>query len=420
MFRFFFRRVHRPPPPKPMRLKVEALEDRVVPATFNVNSLADVLSPGAGLVTLRSAIQSANTTAGPNSINLTVPGTYGIALLGTAQEHDNAAGEFAYTGTSDLTIVNTSGGTVIVDGGGLNRVFDINPALATTPFTVTFQGFTITDGMASPGDLDVGSGGGIRAQAAASVALTDMVVENNYATADGGGIAMENPQASAPWMLTINSSLINDNHAGDSGGGVETDGKGTVSINAGTVVTNNTAANQGGGVWLGATADGVTSVTIVDPGNGFYVTAPTITFGAPQTPGGVTATATATIAAGVVNSVTITNPGSGYSAAPTVTFSPPPVGTTATGTATLGINSSTSLTMTGTTVADNRAITMLGGGIGNGGRGSVTITDCIIGNNFSGAAGGGFGDAANTGTLTVVNSSFFNNVAVTNPQKSEP
>ena len=69
---------------------VEMLEDRCVPATFNVNSLADILTPPAGTVTLRSAIQAANTTpdANGNTINLTVPGVYQITLPPTANVNE--------------------------------------------------------------------------------------------------------------------------------------------------------------------------------------------------------------------------------------------------------------------------------------------------------------------------------------------
>src|ERR1700745_3731757 len=75
---------------------VELLEDRLVPAVFNVNSLADILHPGAGVVTLRSAIEAADTNTDTTPvITLTVPGTYKITLAGTAGETDNAAGEFA-------------------------------------------------------------------------------------------------------------------------------------------------------------------------------------------------------------------------------------------------------------------------------------------------------------------------------------
>ena len=70
---------------------------------------------------------------------------------------------------------------------------------------------------------------------------------------------------------------------------------------------------------------------ITDPGSG-YASAPTVTFSAPQFYG-TTATGTAVLQSGVA-SVDVTNRGSGYTAAPTVTFGAAPSGgTTATGTA---------------------------------------------------------------------------------------
>jgi cyclophilin family peptidyl-prolyl cis-trans isomerase len=81
----------------------------------------------------------------------------------------------------------------------------------------------------------------------------------------------------------------------------------------------------------------VGGVTIPSGGGGSgYTSAPTVTFSAPPA-GGTTATGTAIISSnGVVTQVTITNGGSGYTTPPTVTFSAPPAGgTTATGTANL-------------------------------------------------------------------------------------
>jgi len=65
----------------------------------------------------------------------------------------------------------------------------------------------------------------------------------------------------------------------------------------------------------------VGSVTVNSTGAG-YTGVPTVTFGAPETPGGVTAQGTASVDAlrGEVTSVTVDNPGSGYQTQPTITF----------------------------------------------------------------------------------------------------
>jgi hypothetical protein len=252
---------------------------------FSVNSTADILAPPAGVVTLRSAIEAANSTAGNNTINLTVPGTYKITLVGTPGEADNAAGEFAIIPNpasppnSTLLIENTSGGTAIVDGNQLNRVFDVNPGNTNnlaTKLLVTMQGFTIQNGLAAdpmnPGGPS--SGGGIRDQGNADLTLTNMVITHNSASTDGGGVSMENAPASTPWTLTVNSSTISNNHAGDAGGGLETDGTGSVFINTGSVLTGNTGA----GIWLDAIGTGSANLTM----NGVVVT----NNSAPHGPGG--------------------------------------------------------------------------------------------------------------------------------------
>ncbi len=413
------------------RPALEMLELRIMPATYFVNTVADLsiqngvnaatgaIVGSAQNVTLRSAIDAANMTPGGNTIELMVHGTYQIALAG-ANTGGDATGAFAILPSGgNLTIVNASGGAVTVDGNHLDRVFDINPTFnfnAPTPeFTVTMQGFTITNGVASPGDGAAGSGGGIRDQGNASLTLTNMVVTNNVATADGGGVSMENI-VSVPWKLTVNNSVISNNHAGDAGGGIETDGTGKVFINAGTVITGNTCVNQGAGIWLDAISGIVSSVTILSSGVDQYFLndAPTVAFTAADANGGSGAQGTVVLNANFnVVGVTITNPGSGYYMAPTVSFTDqfvPNPDTTAV--ANLALNQSATLTVTGTLISNNHALTGPGGGIGNAGSSAVTIVNSTIENNSAGMVGGGFGDQNNLGTLVVANSLFLNNVAV--------
>jgi hypothetical protein len=344
--------------PRRTCLSLELLEDRTVPTVFNVNTLAD-LSISAGVntstgkingtnfVTLRSAIKAANATAGSNTINLTLPGTYQIAIPpalpdDTPGTENDAHGDFdiipkaGSAAGSSLTIVNSSGGVAAVSGNHLDRVFDINPNNTTPPagFTVVLRGFTIENGIASPGDMAAGSGGGIRDQGNVNLTLTDMVVTHNSSTADGGGLVMFN-MTQGSWTLKVNNSTISDNHAGDAGGGIDTDGTGTVIIKNSLIIAN-TDINQGAGVYVDVAA-----------------------------------------------------------------FSTSPLGANMTMTNTVVSNNS----------ALAFSITASGGGISNAGTGSMTIDHCTIANNFTGGMGGGFSDENNNGTLAVTNSLFFNNTA---------
>ncbi len=60
---------------------------------------------------------------------------------------------------------------------------------------------------------------------------------------------------------------------------------------------------------------------VVNNGGSGYTSAPTVTIGAPDNPGGAQATATATVSGGVLTAITMTNNGSGYTKNPSVTFS---------------------------------------------------------------------------------------------------
>ena len=79
---------------------------------------------------------------------------------------------------------------------------------------------------------------------------------------------------------------------------------------------------------------GIASVTIGGSWSGFTQATSTVTFSAPQLPGGVTATGTVTITAGAPTLVTMTEKGSGYTSLPTVTIADSDVGAETSGTAT--------------------------------------------------------------------------------------
>ena len=66
----------------------------------------------------------------------------------------------------------------------------------------------------------------------------------------------------------------------------------------------------------------VSGLILTSAGSGYSSTnPPTLTFSAPQTTGGITATAVATVLNGAINTLQVTEQGSGYTIAPTVTIS---------------------------------------------------------------------------------------------------
>jgi hypothetical protein len=386
------RRVHNRPAEtrrRRVRPNLERLEDRTAPALFNVNTLADLsiasgVNPDATIVgqnqtiTLRSAIQAANQTPGGKTINLTLPGVYRIALRGTPGETDNAAGEFAILPAGgNLTIQNTSGGTALVDANHLGRVFDINPGNTNNPATkilVTFQGFTILNGVAFDAanpDGPNASGGGIRDQGNASLTLTNVVLTDNVASADGGGVSMENAPVSTAWTLTLNNTSVFSNHAGDAGGGVETDGTGKVFINQGSILNGNSCLNQGAAVWLDPIGTGSATLTMT----GVLVASNTAQKGPTGAVGNAGNGAVTMINCSVENNFSGTT-GGGFG----------------------DENNLGTLTVAGSYFFNNSAVG-IGGAIQEGGP-STTITSTQIQRNGSAARGGGVFVSGPTLTLT--------------------
>jgi len=379
------------------RLNLELLEDRMAPAVYNVNSLADTLAPAAGVITLRSAIQAVDTTTtpGPNTINLTLAGDYQITLEGTPNEHDNQAGEFVInpSASGSLTIVNTSNGLVTVDAEHLGRVFDINPGNNTLApsFPVTFQGFTIQNGLASTlGNVangnGTGNGAGIQVQGNILLTLNDMTLTNNTAVADGGGIFQSGS------TLVVNNNTITGNHAAMNGGGIANTGSGSIAITQ-SIISNNFSGVSGGGIYQGSASPPTASLamTIVQcsiegntsgsSGGGVFINAQTLTMEDST----------------VANNTAIGSSSGGGGIE---------LQTTGTGSS-----------ITNSTIAGNSAPTN-GGGIDAPATysGSLTLQSDTINSNFATAAGGGLYWAGTTGSsITILNTILAQNVAATGP-----
>ena len=122
--------------------------------------------------------------------------------------------------------------------------------------------------------------------------------------------------------------------------------------NVTVAITTTTRPYEGQVVYFGELYQSVNTITVTNGGSG-YVTAPTVTIAAPAGPSGITATAFASILNGSVTEITLITSGSQYTTIPSITVSAPGSGTTATATATTApiyytINSSTPI-VSGTT-----------------------------------------------------------------------
>jgi CSLREA domain-containing protein len=272
-------------------------------ATFTVNSTVDSVdaAPGDGTCadslgrcTLRAAIMESNASGVPNTINVPA-GTFTLTL-GPADDEFNFDGAEDSFGdldilNTDLTIIGAGPGATIIDGGGIDRVFDVNNfSNFGAPVNATFQGLTIRNGNAittpegfhKPGGgiqfdgtdnntgLPVGTltitncqitsntasgiGGGVLAIFGSLIMDGSEVSSNASVNASGGGVLFDGGSSAGTRTMQVTNSRIFGNTANantfGSGGGIWGGGNALKTINY-NVITNNTAKVQGGGVFNG-------------------------------------------------------------------------------------------------------------------------------------------------------------------------
>jgi uncharacterized repeat protein (TIGR01451 family) len=225
---------------------LEALEERQVPAIFNVTSLLDSNAAGSGA--LRRAITDANATAGPNQIRILTPGTYRLTLNGT--DDDNSAGDLDIL-NNGVTIANQSGGSVVIDAGGLttpDRVIDVTPLGGAIAVTIT--GVTIQAGSVSPGKFG-GFGGGIQVQGGSILTLNNDIVQNNKDVFAGGGIFVSDSD------LRLNATTVRNNSSSGLGGGIATSGHTSRLRIVDSLIANN-SSDAGGGIATGGSTSDIT------------------------------------------------------------------------------------------------------------------------------------------------------------------
>ncbi|MDJ0961292.1 MAG: choice-of-anchor Q domain-containing protein, partial [Acidimicrobiia bacterium] len=209
------------------------------PVVQPVQAAAFTVGPDAGddFDNLVDAVNAANALTDFDTISV-APGTYTGSLFIA----------------EDLTITAEQPGSVVVDGGGLDRVIRIGDGVTAVP-AVTLEGLEITGGSSG---FD---GGGILVEASSSLTLVDSWVHGNLGW-DGGGLAVDGA------IVSVLRSTFSDNTADDgeggNGGAIAVENLGLLSLYDSTVSGNN-AFSSGGGVYVepGAAAD-IRNATIVE------------------------------------------------------------------------------------------------------------------------------------------------------------
>jgi CSLREA domain-containing protein len=216
-------------------------------ATITVTTTADELNSD-GDCSLREAIQAANTdtaidacTAGSAADTIVVPaGIYTLGIAG-AGENANATGDLDIT--DDLTINGSGANSTVIDGAGLDRVFEVYTMVG----TVAVSGLTIQNGSEN-------GGSGIRN--AGTLAIVDSMISNNdTAAGKSGGIYNGG-------TIVIESSTISNN----TGGGIYNGG--TIVIESSTISNNDGGAinNEGTLTLIDSLMSGNTNTAVGGPG----------------------------------------------------------------------------------------------------------------------------------------------------------
>ena len=199
-----------------------------------------------GQTSLREAVCATNNEAGPDTITFSVNGTF--MLTGAVNEDNGGTGDLDVK--QSLSINGNGTANTIIDGGGLERIFDVFPSAAST--------FQLENLTVQGGDTRATSfkeGGALYLHNNVTTTLGGVVVRNNFSGANG---AIENRGT-----LTISNSTISGNQtipASGSvvGGGLHTAGTTTISN---STISGNSVRGEGGGIAVSVGAATTVSIS---------------------------------------------------------------------------------------------------------------------------------------------------------------
>lgn len=214
-------------------------------ASFTVTRSDDVKrgACNVGDCSLREAIIAANTAGGANTITLPA-GTYSLSLTG-ADEDAAATGDLDIT-AGTLMISGAGRNTTIIDGGQIDRIFDLFKET-----TVSINGVTLRNGKGNIADTSnfsqANGGGAIRAYES-NLTLTSLLLTQNTSASHGGAIAFNNTYFGRPirTTLTMSDTIVRNNLATINGGGMMVGGGATVNVTNSSMISNTARATSSG------------------------------------------------------------------------------------------------------------------------------------------------------------------------------
>lgn len=200
--------------------------------------------------TLRAAIMEANALPGADTIILRAD-TYTLAIPGNS-EHAAASGDLDIL--DSVTIQGVDPASTIIDGAGIDRIFEIILA-----GNVSISQLTVQNGLAgsnTPGYFVDFAGGGIsNVGNSSTVILKDVDIRDNAAQTGGGVFNVFS-------TLQIHNSTVHNNSAtAGSGGGVAESLASRLSI-YNTTISGNQATGSGGGLITANLATVLNNVTL--------------------------------------------------------------------------------------------------------------------------------------------------------------
>ena len=232
---------------------LEALESRVTPTTFRVNTILDTIAvnlktgkDATGHVSLRSAIEAANAHPGTDKILLPA-GTFRLTIAG-ANEDASASGDLDIAGPLNLQGAGTD--STIIDGNNLDRVIQVLGG------QVSLTRLTIQHGHV------VGAGGGGILNSGGDVTLSSVKVFANEADGLGGGNGIDGAGGS-----TGAAGGAGGASTAGQGGGIF-NSVGSVRLVSSAVLSNHAIGGVGGAGGRGGFGSGASGIQGVAGGAG--------------------------------------------------------------------------------------------------------------------------------------------------------